>query len=55
MEESVLEEPLQKGAGGERSPVGSGVCGVVGQLLAADNLPVRAMEVTDSLFPNSLM
>lgn len=55
MEESVLEEPLQKGAGGGQSPVGPGVCGAVGQLMAADNLPVCAMEMMDRLFTNSLI
>lgn len=55
MEEGVLEEPFQKAARGEQSPMDFGVCFVVGQLMAADNLPVCAVEMIDRFFLNSVI
>lgn len=55
MEESVLEEPLQKAARGEQSPVEFGVCFVVGQLMAADNLPICAVEMINRFFLDSML
>lgn len=55
MEESVLEEPFQKAARGKQSPMDFGVYFVVGQLMAADNLPVCAVEMIDRFFLNSMI
>lgn len=55
MDTLVLEEPFQKAARGEQSPVDFGVYFVVGQLMAADNLPICAMEMINRFFLSSMI